>query len=69
MPSTTKKVPNFAKIHKKLFAKSESIVDAKKRVIDRHTEMSNIFIFVNKFYIYTTFLNMYLYFSRIQEKV
>ncbi|CAD1479359.1 unnamed protein product, partial [Heterotrigona itama] len=39
MPSTTKKVPNFAKIHKKLFAKSESIVDAKKRVKDRHTEM------------------------------
>ncbi|XP_043518849.1 ribonuclease 3-like isoform X3 [Frieseomelitta varia] len=45
IPSTTKKVPNFAKIHKKMFAKSESIVDVKKRIIDRHTKMSNISIF------------------------
>ncbi|XP_043518846.1 ribonuclease 3-like isoform X1 [Frieseomelitta varia] len=40
IPSTTKKVPNFAKIHKKMFAKSESIVDVKKRIIDRHTKMT-----------------------------
>ncbi|KOX78811.1 hypothetical protein WN51_08570 [Melipona quadrifasciata] len=40
IPSTTKEVPNFAKIHKKMFAKSESIVDAKKRIIDRHTKMT-----------------------------
>lgn len=40
VPSTTKEVPNFAKIHKKMFAKSESIVDAKKRIIDRHTKIT-----------------------------
>ena len=39
-PATTKKVPNFAKIHKKIFAKAESIIDAKKRVIDRYTELT-----------------------------
>lgn len=39
-PATTKKVPNFAKIHKKIFAKAESIIDARKRVIDRYTELT-----------------------------
>ncbi|XP_060827793.1 uncharacterized protein LOC132913446 [Bombus pascuorum] len=39
-PATTKKVPNFAKIHQKIFAKAESIIDAKKRVIDRYTELT-----------------------------
>ncbi|CAK9809180.1 hypothetical protein ANTPLA_LOCUS6057 [Anthophora plagiata] len=34
--STTKKVPNFAEIHKKMFAKLESIVDVKNRVRNRH---------------------------------
>ncbi|KAL6445220.1 hypothetical protein ACFW04_002232 [Cataglyphis niger] len=34
--SSTKKVPNFGKIHEQMFAKSESLVDAKKRLEDRH---------------------------------
>lgn len=36
-----KKIPNFAEIHKKTFAKMESVVDAKKRVADRHVAMVN----------------------------
>ncbi|KOC63337.1 hypothetical protein WH47_04786 [Habropoda laboriosa] len=35
--SATKKVPNFANIHNKIFTKSESIADAKNRLKDRHT--------------------------------
>lgn len=34
--SSTKKIPNFGKIHEKIFAKSESFVDAKKRLEARH---------------------------------
>ncbi|XP_011266748.1 uncharacterized protein LOC105257664 [Camponotus floridanus] len=34
--SSTKKVPNFGKIHEQMFAKSESLVDAKKRLEARH---------------------------------
>ncbi|XP_070165531.1 probable replication factor C subunit 1 isoform X2 [Polyergus mexicanus] len=34
--SSTKKVPNFGKIHEQMFAKSESVVDAKKRLETRH---------------------------------
>ncbi|XP_050466252.1 uncharacterized protein LOC126859233 isoform X2 [Cataglyphis hispanica] len=33
---SAKKVPNFGKIHEQMFAKSESLVDAKKRLEDRH---------------------------------
>ncbi|XP_031825413.1 uncharacterized protein LOC116423862 [Nomia melanderi] len=38
--SSTKKVPNFAKIHKKLFAKSESIINVKKRLEERHMALT-----------------------------
>ncbi|XP_029163555.1 rho GTPase-activating protein gacF [Nylanderia fulva] len=38
--SSTKKVPNFGKIHEQMFAKSESLVDAKKRVEARHLALS-----------------------------
>ncbi|XP_029676510.1 titin homolog isoform X1 [Formica exsecta] len=34
--SSTKKVPNFGKIHEQMFAKSESVVDAKKRLEIKH---------------------------------
>ncbi|XP_012219167.1 kinesin-related protein 2-like isoform X1 [Linepithema humile] len=34
--SSTKKVPNFGRIHEKMFAKSESLLDAKKRLESRH---------------------------------
>ncbi|XP_071559753.1 uncharacterized protein [Temnothorax nylanderi] len=34
--SSTKKVPNFSRIHEQMFAKSESLVDAKKRLEARH---------------------------------
>ncbi|KAL0130441.1 hypothetical protein PUN28_002248 [Cardiocondyla obscurior] len=34
--SSTKKIPNFDKIHKQMFAKSESIVDMKNRLKSRH---------------------------------
>ncbi|XP_053986577.1 104 kDa microneme/rhoptry antigen-like isoform X1 [Hylaeus volcanicus] len=38
--SSTKKVPNFAEIHKKMFAKSESVVDAKRRLERRHMALT-----------------------------
>lgn len=38
--SATKKVPNFAEIHKRIFAKSESIVDAKRRIEKKHLTLS-----------------------------
>ncbi|KYM80023.1 hypothetical protein ALC53_09549 [Atta colombica] len=34
--SSLKKVPNFGRIHEQMFAKSESLVDAKKRLEARH---------------------------------
>ncbi|XP_012530632.1 uncharacterized protein LOC105833437 isoform X2 [Monomorium pharaonis] len=34
--SMKKKIPNFGKIHEQMFAKSESLVDAKKRLEARH---------------------------------
>lgn len=40
--SATKKVPNFSRIHKKLFDKSESIIDAKKRLQNRHTALTGL---------------------------
>ncbi|XP_017879478.1 uncharacterized protein LOC108624591 isoform X2 [Ceratina calcarata] len=40
--SGKKTMPNFAEIHKKMFAKSESIIDAKKRVQDRHTALTRL---------------------------
>ncbi|EFN75786.1 probable serine/threonine-protein kinase nek3 [Harpegnathos saltator] len=36
--SSIKKVPNFRRIHEKMFAKSESVVDAKKRLDTKHLE-------------------------------
>lgn len=36
-----RKIPNFAEIHKKNFEKMESLVDAKKRIADRHVAMVN----------------------------
>ncbi|XP_015589244.1 neurofilament heavy polypeptide [Cephus cinctus] len=36
-----RKAPNFAEIHQKKFAKMESLVDAKKRVQERHIVLSN----------------------------
>lgn len=36
-----RKIPNFAEIHKKTFEKMESLVDARKRVADRHVAMIN----------------------------
>lgn len=44
--SSTKKVPNFGRIHEKMFAKSESLVDAKKRLESRHLTFSNLIIFI-----------------------
>lgn len=35
--SSTKKVPNFGRIHEQMFAKSESLVDVKKRLAARHS--------------------------------
>lgn len=40
-----KKVPNFEKIHEQMFAKSESLVDAKKRLKARHLAFSNLITF------------------------
>lgn len=42
LPAKTK-IPNFVEIHKKMFAKSESVIDAKKRLKDRHTALSTAF--------------------------
>ncbi|XP_076287846.1 uncharacterized protein LOC143212690 isoform X2 [Lasioglossum baleicum] len=39
---TPKKVPNFAEIHEKLFAKSESVVDARKRLRERHEALRTL---------------------------
>ena len=38
--SGTKKIPNFMKIHRRMFAKSESVIDAKKRLEERHTTLT-----------------------------
>ncbi|XP_032668098.1 uncharacterized protein LOC116842667 [Odontomachus brunneus] len=38
--SSVKKVPNFKRMHEKMFAKSESVVDAKKRLESRHLEFA-----------------------------
>ena len=38
--SATKKIPNFMKIHRRMFAKSESVIDAKKRLEERHTTLT-----------------------------
>lgn len=38
--SSTKKVPNFAEIHKKNFSKMESLVDLKKRIEERHVTLN-----------------------------
>lgn len=35
-----RKIPNFAEIHQKRFAKMESLVDLKKRVEKRHVVMN-----------------------------
>lgn len=43
--SMKKKVPNFGRIHEQMFAKSESLVDAKKRLEARHLAFSNLSIF------------------------
>lgn len=43
--SSTKKVPNFGKIHERMFNKSESLVDAKKRLEARHLAFSNLIIY------------------------
>lgn len=40
--SATKKIPNFMKIHKRMFAKSESVIDAKKRLKERHTTLTTL---------------------------
>ncbi|KAG7204217.1 hypothetical protein KM043_002048 [Ampulex compressa] len=37
--SAAKKMPNFSEIHKKMFAKSESLTDAKKRIQARHATL------------------------------
>lgn len=42
--SMKKKVPNFGRIHEQMFAKSESLVDAKKRLEARHLAFSNLSI-------------------------
>lgn len=39
--SSVKKKPDFAKMHEIMFARSESLVDAKKRLEDRHITFSN----------------------------
>ncbi|XP_043254904.1 uncharacterized protein LOC122398783 isoform X2 [Colletes gigas] len=39
--SAKKEVPNFTQIHKRLFAKSESIIDAKKRLKERHVALTS----------------------------
>lgn len=44
--SSTKKVPNFGKIHEQMFAKSESLVDAKKRLEARHLAFGNLIKFI-----------------------
>lgn len=38
----TKEVPNFAEIHKRMFGKLESVIDAKKRLEDRHTTLTTV---------------------------
>lgn len=38
----SKEVPNFAEIHKRMFGKLESVVDAKKRLEDRHTTLTAV---------------------------
>nr|XP_003702639.1 PREDICTED: uncharacterized protein LOC100882771 [Megachile rotundata] len=38
----TKEVPNFAEIHKRMFGKLESVVDAKKRLEDRHATLTTV---------------------------
>ncbi|KAK0164797.1 hypothetical protein PV328_003372 [Microctonus aethiopoides] len=38
---SAKKAPNFAQIHQRKFAKMESLVDAKKRVEERHNALIN----------------------------
>ncbi|XP_076235405.1 uncharacterized protein LOC143179878 [Calliopsis andreniformis] len=38
--SAAKKIPNFLKIHERIFAKSESIVDAKRRLEEKHTTLT-----------------------------
>ncbi|KZC06359.1 PREDICTED: putative uncharacterized protein DDB_G0285119 [Dufourea novaeangliae] len=40
--SATKELPNFAEIHKRMFAKSESVVDAKRRLEERHTALTTL---------------------------
>ncbi|XP_057338789.1 proteoglycan 4-like [Microplitis mediator] len=40
-PLSARKIPNFAQIHQKKFEKMESVVDAKKRVEDRHNVLTN----------------------------
>lgn len=42
--SSTKKMPNFERIHEKLFSKAESLVDAKQRLEDRYAAFSNLII-------------------------
>jgi hypothetical protein len=44
--SSTKKVPNFGRIHEQMFAKSESLVDVKKRLEARHQAFSNLITFI-----------------------
>ncbi|XP_014477752.1 PREDICTED: probable serine/threonine-protein kinase nek3 [Dinoponera quadriceps] len=46
--SSIKKVPNFRRIHEKMFANSESVVDAKKRLETRHLEFATKNIDVKK---------------------
>ncbi|XP_017763885.1 PREDICTED: uncharacterized protein LOC108553488 [Eufriesea mexicana] len=40
--SAVKKIPNFAEIHKQMFARSESIIDVKNRLKDRHTALTKL---------------------------
>lgn len=40
-PLSARKIPNFAQIHQKKFEKMESVVDAKKRIEDRHNVLTN----------------------------
>lgn len=43
--SSIKKVPNFRRIHEKIFAKSESVVDARKRLETRHLEFGTLYTY------------------------
>lgn len=38
--SATKKAPNFSRIHKKLFSQAESVIDAKRRLEERHRTLT-----------------------------